>query len=122
MRIVSTKNQFKKALEDKEREIQITGELAEEIQKIAKHKTGVKIAGALLLGGSLAAAPMTGGATLPGAVAGAVAISGAQIIAILLIIFAGSIPIMAMIKGYDVIDSSASPTDGLRISLRKKSN
>lgn len=117
---VSTKNQLKRALENKEAHIEIVGDLAKEIQKKSKYKTAARIIGATVLGGSIAAAPFTGGASLPGAIAGAIALTGPQIIAILIIIFGGSIPIIAMLKGYEVIDSNVTTTGGLKFNLRKK--
>lgn len=117
---VSTKNQLKRALENKEPRIEIVGELAQEIQKKSKHKRTIKVVGAALMAGSAAAAPFTAGATLPGVVAGAVALNGFEVIAILIIIFAGSITITAMLKNYDVIETDADIKGNLKFRLKRK--
>lgn len=117
---VSTKNQLKRALENKEPRIEIVGELAQEIQKKSKHKRTIKVVGAALMAGSAAAAPFTAGASLPGVVAGAAALSGVEVIALLIIIFAGSIPIIAMLKNYDEIDTEADINGKMKFRLKRK--
>ena len=117
---VSTKNQLKRALENKEPRIEIVGELAQEIQKKSKHKRTIKVVGAALMAGSAAAAPFTAGATLPGVVAGAAALSGFDVIAIIILIFAGSITITAMLKNYDVIETEADIKGNLKFRLKRK--
>ena len=74
------------------------------------------------MSGSLAAAPFTAGATIPGVVAGAAALTGGEIISVLIILYAGSIPIIAMLKNYDAIETTADVYKGFSFKLKRKSD
>lgn len=60
---VSTKDGFKRALENKESQILVTGELARSMRRRSKVKKTSKIGAAALVLGGIVAIPFTGGAS-----------------------------------------------------------
>ncbi len=94
MRTVYNKEELKRALEAKEYEIIIKGELAKKIRQKAKIK---KIAIGTGLA-SIVAAPFTGGISLG---VGAAAVSGGTI-AIIAILCGFSLALIGILNGYDV--------------------
>lgn len=120
MSTVTTKPELEAALKRGDPQITIRGELADKINKQMKRKTATRVAGGALAVGALVTAPLSGGATLPGAVAGAaVAISAGEVIAAIIILFAGSMGIIALLKDYEVIKVNLPGGSG--VELRKKS-
>ncbi len=70
MKTVRTKEDFKKALEAKERKIVVVGALAASMRKKAKVKKASKIGGIALIAGGIIAVPFTAGTSLVGTAAG----------------------------------------------------
>lgn len=95
MKTVYTKEGLKKALEAKEYEIIIQGELAKKIRNKAKIKRIAIGAGIA----SILAAPVTGGLSLG---MGAVAVSGGTVIAIIAILCGFSLAVIGLLNDYDV--------------------
>lgn len=60
---VSTKEGFQRALDNKEPQILVTGELAKSMRKRAKVKKASKVGAAALIIGGIIAIPFTGGAS-----------------------------------------------------------
>ena len=114
MTTVSNKEDFKKALERRETQIIVTGQLAKEMRKKKSKKKKIGIAGVVIATACIAAIPFTGGAsaagaagamglTAAGAAAGATAMSAAEI-ALLLGVSGGiGLGIIGLCKGYKVI-------------------
>lgn len=120
MSTVTSKSELEAALKRGDSQIIIQGELAEKIQKQMKRKKATRIAGGALTVGALVTAPLTGGATIPGAVAGAaVAVSAGEVIAAMIVLFAGSLGTIALLKNYEVI--KVNLPGGVGVELRKKS-
>lgn len=70
MRTVSTEEQFKEALEQREKKILCKGEVAKKFQQIKKRKKMAKTGGIAIALAGLAAAPFTGGISLAGTAMG----------------------------------------------------
>lgn len=109
MRTVYNKEELKRALEAKEYEIIIKGELAKKIRQRAKIK---KIAIGTGLA-SIVAAPFTGGISLG---VGATALSGGTIIAIIGILCGFSLALIGLLKDYNV---EFLPNGALRLTKSK---
>lgn len=123
---VSTKEGLEKALKNKEKEIEITGELADKIRKQRKRKkrTGYAVAGASLIAG-IAALPFTGGASI-GLVAGTagggfLAMKTAELIVICASVLGLSGGVIYLLKQYEFVEVDVDPkTQKGRLILKKK--
>ncbi|HHD2753882.1 TPA: hypothetical protein ACOTG0_002704 [Clostridium perfringens] len=116
---VTTKEQLKKAIDEKYDEIIVKGELAKKlhksrkIKKLSRAKIGMLTA-ALTAGA--ASVPITGGLSL--AVATPIAaLTGLEIAFIIAVFFVGISLVIAVYNGYDDIEFSQNP---LKLRLRKK--
>ncbi len=69
--IITTKDEFKSALERKERRILVGGDLAKKFKRRKQISVAAKVGGGLLIAASAIAIPFTGGASTAGMVAGA---------------------------------------------------
>lgn len=85
---VSTKEELKRALENKEKQIKVTGELAETMRRKSKVRKASKFGAAALIIGGIIAIPFTGGASsgvtamglaMTGLTVGTVTISAAEL-------------------------------------------
>ena len=98
--------ELKKALKNKEQEIEVVGPLAKKIIRQQKIKKGSAYSGLALGAAALAAAPFTGGLSLYGLVATAaptVAVWSATDIAIIVaIVGIIGLSFFALLKGYNV--------------------
>ncbi|HHX2519732.1 TPA: hypothetical protein ACU8BS_000108 [Neisseria subflava] len=103
MLIVETKEEFKKAVENKVPEFVVVGDLKAEIKKTEKLKTMSKWAITALVAG-LAATPFTGGTS--GLLAGAAATSTLGAAAITAIALIGVTVLIAFYQDYDYVESS----------------
>lgn len=113
MKTVSTKEELKRAIENKQFPIKCVGEIGQQLIKRKKRSKAAKITGAALLVGGIAAIPFTGGASAAGAAAGASAMgltiagAGAGAIATisaaeLAILLGGGIALVGILKGRKV--------------------
>lgn len=125
---VQTKNDLKKAIENKVDTIIITGSLAGNVikaQKIAKlGKFALASLGltASAIVAAVATAPVTGGASFAFAVpvaAPLVALTGLEITTIIFVCIMGVGVLLAFYKDYDIIEMSAGK-DGLAVRCEKK--
>lgn len=96
MRVVTTKEELKLALKQKEQRIIVKGDLAVKMKRKAKTSKLISVAVAVA---AIAAIPFTGGASAVGFVAGPVTISTVE----LAILVGGSIVFIALFKGYNKI-------------------
>lgn len=106
MKIVTTKEELKKALDEKEEKIIVRGDYAKKIEKKLKWKKNGKIAGLTLAIGGVLLIPFTGGASIPIAMHGFSATLGGTVItasagelAIILGI-GGAVAMTALLKSY----------------------
>lgn len=123
---IKTKDQLKKAKEDKVREFVVVGDLAEKLyktRKISKLSKKAAIALSVAVGAGAITAPFTGGGSLMlvGALAtSAIAtIGGSQVVLIALGI-GGILALYALYKDYDI--NFEVGTDGKIIVVCKKKN
>lgn len=126
-RTVTTKEELKKAKEDKVDEIVVTGKLAKDlanaqkITKLGKVAMGALTACIAAVAAATVMAPETGGASLLAVAATlgtTAATTGLNVSAILLICSLGLTVIMAIFKEYDVITLKLGPD--VVIKLKKK--
>lgn len=116
---VNTKEELKKAIDDKYDEIIVKGELAKKlnkakkINKLSKAKLGI-LSTALAAGA--VTAPMTGGLSFAAA-APIATLTGIEIAVIIAVIFIGITLVIAVCTGYDVIEFSKDP---LTLRLKRK--
>ena len=103
MLIIETKEEFRKAIENKVPEFAVVGDLKTEIKKTEKLKMMSKWAITTLAAG-LAAAPFTGGTS--GLLAGAAATSTLGAAAIAAIALIGVTTLMAFHQDYDQIETT----------------
>lgn len=99
---VTTKHELEKAKDAGYEEIQIIGELADQMhrsKKIAYASTGVLA----VLGVALAAAPFTGGGSVVAAVAPVATITGLDIAAIIVASAVGLTLLLAVFKDYEEV-------------------
>ncbi len=111
-RVVRTKAELEKAVEEGVEIIVVEGELAEKVYEGRK----IKQYGAstlALLGAALAAAPLTAGASL----APIAALTGIDLVIIIIVLAVGLALLLAVWKEYEVVEFSTEP---LRLVLRKK--
>lgn len=103
MKIVYTKEELKLAIENKEDQIIIEGELAKQLSLKIKVSRGTAIgAGAAVLGGIIAA-PFTGGTSLIASGMGVAALSGGTAAVILAAVATTTgLSVYAIKKGYNV--------------------
>ncbi len=69
--IITTKDEFKSALERKERRILVGGDLAKKFKRRKQMSVAAKVGGGLLIAASAIAIPFSGGASSAGMVTGA---------------------------------------------------
>lgn len=117
---VTTKEELKKALTNKEPEIEVVGSLAKKIIRQQKIKKGCAWGGVGIGVASLAAAPLTGGLSLFGFSAAATttagSLSAAEIITLIAIVGVIGVSFVGALKGYNMeIDIKNA-----RIKLEKK--
>lgn len=93
---VTTKEELKLALKQKEKRIVVKGDLANKMRKRARTSKFISAAVALA---AIVAIPFTGGSSAAGLIVGKVTISTAE----LAILVGGGIIIIALLKGYNKI-------------------
>ena len=120
---VNTKEELKKAIDDKYDEIIVNGELAKKLNKAKKinklSKATLGILTTAVAAGAVTA-PITGGVSLGISFAAAVpiaALTGTDIAVIIAVSFVGVALVTAVFKGYDEIEFSKNP---LKLKLKRK--
>ncbi|MEG1482832.1 hypothetical protein [Clostridium sp.] len=120
---VNTKEELKKAIDDKYDEIIVKGELAKKLNKAKKiNKLSKAMLGILTtaLAAGVVTAPITGGLSLGISAAAAVpiaALTGTEIAVIIAVSCIGVALVTAVYKGYDEIEFSQNP---LKLRLKRK--
>lgn len=123
MRTVYTKEELKKALEEKEDRVLVKDEYANQIKKrIKTRKIGCWVGAGLLGVGAIAAIPFTGGTSLAGYISGlTVTVGGTSVVMsagelAMALGFSTMVVGAAMFKGYSV---EVTP-DGVKVEQKKK--
>ena len=106
MKNVSTKEALKRAIEAKEDQIIIEGELAKQLSRKKKVSKGTAIGSIAALAGGIIAAPFTGGTSLIASGMGAAALSGSAVIILAAIAAATGLSLYAIKKEYNVVELS----------------
>lgn len=121
MLIIETKEQLKKATEEKQDSFIVVGDLAKKLyktRKISKLSKKAAIAITLAFGFGAIGAPVTGGLSLGAAAAGTAGIGGSATVLTAMSI-GGVIFLFALYKGYDA-EFEAVPGGTVRVKFSKK--
>lgn len=121
---VTTKEELEKALEDKEKEILVEGEMAKKIIRKKRMKRGALITGGASILGGIPLLPFTGGgsaiAIAHGLTAGGITISTTEIfVGAGLLLSASS---LLLLKNYEVEFESNKSSNSKSVKLKLKPN